>query len=159
MPDSSNNNDLNGVSDPSSVNDTGAEAPLETFMHLEVLLPSKVFASIGAVKSIVIDTPQGNYGLLPNRMDCVAALEPGILSYTLANAEPMYMAVDEGVMVKVGKQVRVSVRNAHSGENLQQLKQTVQDDYLNLSEQERQVRAVLARLESGFMRGFKELHL
>lgn len=127
-------------------------------MQLEVLLPSKVFARHESVVSIVLETPQGAYGLLPNRLDCVAIVEPGILTYTLAGAEPAYIAVDEGVLVKVGKQVRVSVRNAHADADLEQLKLTVKNEFLKLSEQERQVRAVLARLESGFMRGFNDLH-
>ena len=127
-------------------------------MQLQVLLPSKVFARHEAVISIVLETPEGAYGLLPNRLDCVAILEPGILTYTLAGAQPAYIAVDEGVLVKVGKDVRVSVRNAHANADLEQLKRTVKNEFLKLSDEELQVRAVLARLESGFMRGFNHLH-
>ncbi len=130
----------------------------EEIMQLQVLLPSAVFAQYAAVTSIVLETPQGAYGLLPNRLDCVAILEPGILTYTLKDAKPAYIAVDEGVLVKVGKQVRVSVRNAHADSDLEQLKLTVTNEFLKLQEQEREVRAVLARLESGFMRGFNDLH-
>jgi len=127
-------------------------------MQLQVLLPSKVFASYDLVESIVIETCEGSFGLLPQRQDCVTALEPGILTYTMQGQAPHYLAVDEGVMVKMGKQVRVSVRNAHSGADLAKLKQSVQTEFLSLSEQELEVRAVLARLESGFMRGYKSLH-
>ena len=127
-------------------------------MQLQVLLPSKVFAQYQSVESIVLETPEGAYGLLPKRMDCVAALEPGILTYTLKGEAAKYIAVDEGIMVKKGQQVRVSVRNAHSGVDLVALKESVQTEFLSLTEQEREVRAVLARLESGFMRGFKSLN-
>jgi F-type H+-transporting ATPase subunit epsilon len=127
-------------------------------MQLQVLLPSKVFGNYELVESIVIETLQGSFGLLPHRQDCVAALEPGILTYTMQGQAPHYLAVDEGVMVKTGQQVRVSVRNAHSGADLTKLKQSVQTEFLSLSEQELEVRAVLARLESGFMRGYKSLH-
>lgn len=127
-------------------------------MQLQVLLPSAIFAQFDDVTNIVLETPQGAYGLLPNRLDCVAILEPGILTYTIKNAEPAYIAVDEGVLVKVGKQVRVSVRNAHREGDLTQLKQTVNDQFLKLREEQVQVRAALARLESGFMRGFNNLH-
>lgn len=129
-----------------------------TLMQLQVLLPSKVFACYELVESIVLETPEGSFGLLPQRQDCVTALEPGILTYTIQGQVPHYLAVDEGVMVKSGQQIRVSVRNAHTGENLAELKQSVQTEFLSLSEQELEVRAVLARLESGFMRGYKSLH-
>lgn len=131
---------------------------VSNLMKLQVLLPSEVFAHFDEVESIVIETPQGAYGLLPHRMDCVAALEPGILTYTLKGEAPKYFAVDEGVMVKKGQQVRVSVRKAHAGTDLETLKQSVKTEFLSLTEQELEVRAVLARLESGFMRGFKSLN-
>ena len=50
-------------------------------MKLKVLLPYQVFTEIDNVSRIVAETPQGSYGLLPRRLDCVAVLEPGILTY------------------------------------------------------------------------------
>lgn len=127
-------------------------------MVLQVLLPSMVFAEHEGVTSIVFETPAGAFGLLPNRLDCVAILEPGIFTFTLKNAQPSYIAVDEGVLVKVGKQVRVSVRGAHADGDLAQLTLKVSNEYEKFQEHEREVRAALARLESGFMRGFQDLH-
>ena len=127
-------------------------------MQLQVLLPSKVFACYELVESIVLETAEGSFGLLPHRQDCVTALEPGILTYTMQGQDPHYLAVDEGVIVKIGQQIRVSVRNAHTGVDLAELKKSVQTEFMSLSEQELEVRAVLARLESGFMRGYKSLH-
>lgn len=127
-------------------------------MQLHVLLPFKVLGDYDAIESLVLETAAGAFGLLPHRRDCVAALEPGILTFTAQGQPPGYMAIDEGIMVKKGQQVRVSVRNAHTDVDLETLKQTVQTVFLSLTEQEREVRAVLARLESGFMRGFKVLN-
>lgn len=127
-------------------------------MHLQVLLPSGVFARYELVESITLETPEGSFGLLAHRRDCVAAIEPGILTYIIKGQSPHYLALDEGVVVKKGQLVSVSVRNAHTGADLTELKQSVQTEFLSLTEQEREVRAVLARLESGFMRGFKFLN-
>ncbi len=132
-------------------------ATADQLMQLQVLLPFKVFANYEAIESIVLETQAGAYGLLPHRRDCVAALEPGILTVTTQGHDPSYMAIDEGVMVKNGQQVWVSVRNAHTDVDLEALKQSVKTVFLSLTEQEREVRGVLARLESGFMRGFKVL--
>jgi F-type H+-transporting ATPase subunit epsilon len=128
------------------------------FMHLQVLLPSKIFGSFQQVQSIVLETPEGAFGLLPKRRDCVASLEPGILTYTVQGQEARYLAVDAGVVIKSGQQVSVSVRNAYAGKDLAHLKQLVQSEFVTLDEQDREVRDVLARLESGFMRGFKSLN-
>jgi len=127
-------------------------------MKLKVLLPFQVFAEVDNVKRIVADTPQGSFGLLPHRLDCVAVLEPGILTYETAGDEEIYIAVDEGILVKVGGDVRVSVRNAIGGTDLGKLREAVEKEFVNLDEGEKQVRSVLARLESGFVRRFAEFH-
>ena len=62
------------------------------------------------VSRIVVETPEGSFGLLPRRLDCVAALTPGILIYETEAEGESYVAVDEGVLVKSGPDVRVSVR-------------------------------------------------
>ncbi|MBQ0730098.1 MAG: F0F1 ATP synthase subunit epsilon, partial [Oleispira antarctica] len=43
-------------------------------MTLKVLLPYKVFAEEHNVVRIVAMTHQGAFGILPNRLDCVASL-------------------------------------------------------------------------------------
>ena len=60
------------------------------------------------------------------------------------------MAVDEGVLVKTGPDVLVSVRNAIGGTDLGQLREAVEREFLNLNEQEQSVRSVMAKMESGF---------
>ena len=127
-------------------------------MKLKVLLPFQVYAEIDGVKRIVAETPQGSFGMLPQRLDCVAVLEPGILTYETTKDGETYVAVDEGVLVKAGTDVLVSVRNAISGMDLGKLREAVEQEFINLDENEKQVRAVLARLESGFIHRFAEFH-
>jgi F-type H+-transporting ATPase subunit epsilon len=127
-------------------------------MKLKVLLPFHVFAEIEGVKRIVAETPQGSFGLLPHRLDCVAVLEPGILTYETVDKGEMYVAVDGGVLVKAGDDVLVSVRNAIGGLDLGKLREAVEREFVNLDEGEKQIRSVLARLESGFVRRFAEFH-
>jgi F-type H+-transporting ATPase subunit epsilon len=127
-------------------------------MKLKVLLPYQVYAEIDGVERIVAETTQGSFGLLPRRLDCVAVLEPGILTYETKAAGEIYIAVDEGILVKVGADVLVSVRNAIGGTDLGKLRVAVAKEFVDLDENEKQVRAVLARLESGFVRHFTEYH-
>ena len=67
------------------------------------------------------------------------------------------MAVDEGVLVKYGQNVLVSVRSAIGGADLPELQAAVEREFLNRDEHERLVGSVMARMESGFMRRLKEL--
>jgi len=50
-------------------------------MTLKLLLPFQVFAEKTGLSRLVVETREGEYGLLPHRLDCVAALAPGILTY------------------------------------------------------------------------------
>jgi F-type H+-transporting ATPase subunit epsilon len=127
-------------------------------MNLKVLLPYKVFAEKTGVSRIVARSSEGSFGLLPHRLDCVAALVPGILVFETEAEGEVYMAVDEGVLVKSGQDVLVSVRNAIGGTDLSKLHEAVGQEFLNLNDQEKKVRSVLAKLESGFIRRFAEFH-
>ncbi|MBE0614626.1 MAG: F0F1 ATP synthase subunit epsilon [Burkholderiales bacterium] len=123
-------------------------------MTLKVLLPFRVFAETTGVLRVVAETRAGSFGLLPRRLDCVAALAPGILVYETEAEGEVYMAVDEGVLVKTGAEVLVSVRKAIGGTDLDQLRAAVEKEFLHLDEQEKSVRSVMAKLESGFIRRF-----
>jgi len=127
----------------------------QTRMNLKVLLPFEVFAEKTGVSRIVAETREGAFGLLPRRLDCVAALVPGILIYETESDGEVFLAVDEGVLVKTGPDVLVSVRRALGGADLGQLRDAVAQEYLALNQHEQKVRAVMAKLESGFLRRFE----
>lgn len=120
-------------------------------MNLRILLPFGVFAEKADVSRVIAETSDGSYGLLPNRLDCVAALVPGILSYEAKGCGTVYVGIDQGVLVKTGGQVTVSVRRAVGGSDLGQIKDAVERDFLKLDEQERNVRTAVAKMESGLM--------
>ena len=125
-----------------------------TLMSLSVLLPFGIFAKKTGVSRIVAETREGSFGLLPHRLDCVAALTPGILIYETESDGECFVAVDEGVLVKTGLGVLVSVRRAIGGTDLSQLHDAVKQEFLTLDEREQSVRLVTARLETGFLRRF-----
>ena len=127
-------------------------------MQLKILLPSRVFGEIGDVARIVAEARGGSFGILPHRLDCVAALAPGILTYATEEKGDVYVAVDEGVLVKIGAEVLVSVRYAVGGTDLGQLRQAVEREFLSLDDREKSVRAAVAKLESGLIRRFAEFH-
>lgn len=123
-------------------------------MQLKILLPFQVFAEKTDVLRVVAETREGSFGLLPHRLDCVAALVPGILTYETAVDGEVFVAVDEGVLVKTGAEVLVSVRRALGGADLGQLRSSVESEFLTLDENEQSVRSVMAKLESGFLHRF-----
>lgn len=120
-------------------------------MDLKILLPYRIFADIKNVSRIIAETNEGFFGILPHRLDCVAALVPGIFSYQTDNGQTHYIAIDNGVLIKTDSQVFVSVRNAIIGTDLGKLRELVEKEYLELDENEKNVRSVMAKMESGFI--------
>jgi F-type H+-transporting ATPase subunit epsilon len=125
-------------------------------MNLKILIPFRIFAEKAEVSRVVAETRDGSFGLLPHRLDCVAALAPGILTYETKNEGTVYVAVDEGVLVKAGADVFVSVRHAIGGTDLGQLHEAVKREFMKVDEQERGVRVAMAKLEGGFIRRLAE---
>jgi F-type H+-transporting ATPase subunit epsilon len=127
-------------------------------MNLKILLPFQVFAEKTGVSRIVAETPEGSFGLLPHRLDCVAALAPGILTYETDADGEVFVAVDEGVIVKAGPDVLVSVHRALAGADLGHLRDAVEREFLTLDEQEQNVRSVVAKMEGDLIRRMATLH-
>lgn len=125
-------------------------------MNLKILLPFRIFADLAGVSRIVAETYDGAFGLLPNRLDCVAALEPGILTYQTEAEGEVFVAVDEGVLVKTGSDVVVSVRHALGGLDLETLRSEVETEFLTLEKSEKEAYSAMIKLETGFLRRFAE---
>jgi F-type H+-transporting ATPase subunit epsilon len=132
--------------------------PQPALMNLKILLPFQIFAEKTGVVRIVAETREGSFGLLPHRLDCVAALAPGILTYQKEGEGEVYVAVDEGVLVKAGLDVLVSVRDAIAGTDLGRLHEAIDREFVHLNEREQSVRSVMARMESDFISRLAEFH-
>jgi F-type H+-transporting ATPase subunit epsilon len=123
-------------------------------MTLRVLLPEKVVLEREVTK-VVAEGQNGSFGLLPRHVDYVEALVPGILSFVpVGNEDEGFAAVDEGVLVKCGAEVLVSVRNAVVGPELGRLEETVRSRFEQVDEREQAMRTALAKLESEVVHRF-----
>jgi len=93
----------------------------------------------------------------PARLCCRPC--PGILTYEAKDCGTVYVGIDQGVLVKAGAQVTVSVRRATGGSDLGQLKDAVERDFLKLDEQERNVRTAVAKMEGSLMGVWRSLKM
>lgn len=131
---------------------------LSTLMNLKILLPFGVFAEKNSITRMVAETREGSFGILPHRLDFVAALVPGIIIYEHEVEGEVCVAVDQGVLVKTGLNVFISVRNAIGGTKLDKLHEAVKREFLDLDDQEKSIRSVMAKLESSFIRQIAGFH-
>jgi len=126
-------------------------------MMLKILLPAEVMMEV-EVKKIVAEAENGSFCLMPNHIDFVATLAPGIFSYVPEEGGgQQLLAMDVGTLVKKGSDVLVSTRNAVKAPDLGKLKQVVVQQYEVLDEREKLVRSASAKLEASLIRRFMEL--
>jgi F-type H+-transporting ATPase subunit epsilon len=124
-------------------------------MRLKVLLPTEVLLD-AEVSKVIAEAENGVFCLLPRHIDFVTALVPGLLSFTRSEEDEEFLAVADGMLVKCGDEVLVSTRTAVYGPELGVLRQTVEEQFRHLDEQEKQARAAAARLEADLVRRFME---
>lgn len=124
-------------------------------MRLKVLLPHEVLVDEEASK-IIAEAENGSFCLKPRHVDFVSALTAGLLTFVDGSGAEVFLAVDEGILVKCGDEVLVSCRNAVRGDDLGQLQEIVDERFKQLDEQERMARSAVARLEAGVVRRFIE---
>lgn len=125
-------------------------------MNLTILIPSTTLIDRRVAK-ITAEAPNGHFCLLPRHVDFVTALVPGLLVFTTEEGEEVFVAVDEGILVKQANTVYVSTRNAVAGEALEHLEATVARQFLRRdAEAERTVQA-MNKIEAGFVRRFLDI--
>lgn len=125
-------------------------------MMLKILLPAEVMLT-QEVNKIVAEAENGSFCLMPNHIDFVATLAPGIFTYVPVSGGLELLAMDVGTLVKKGADVLVSTRNAVRAPDLGKLKEVVVQQYDVLDEREKMVRSAAARLEASLIRRFVEL--
>lgn len=125
-------------------------------MHLRIFTPNEILLDETVIK-IIAEADDGAFCLLPRHIDFVTALVPCVLYYYPDSDKEMFVAVDEGILIKRAQDVYVSTFSATRSADLEQLETHIREQFLELDEHERKARTALARLEAGTLRGFKEL--
>ncbi|MGI9416596.1 MAG: F0F1 ATP synthase subunit epsilon [Geminicoccaceae bacterium] len=131
-------------------------SPDRAGMRLRVVTPTGSVID-EAVSKVVAEGPNGAFGLLPRHVDFVSELLPGIVSYRSSDGQDHVVAINEGTLVKTGKLVLISTRDAIVGDDLDALEDQVKNAFLQIDEHERKARTALARLEAGMVRHFLDL--
>ncbi len=115
-------------------------------MRLLITLPNRVQVD-AEVEKVGAEGSHGSFTMLPRHLDHVVLLEPGILSYT-RDGEEHFVAVDGGILVKVGDRVRVATTAAILGDRLDELERMIAATFRRRDERDRAARAALVRFES-----------
>lgn len=125
-------------------------------MKVTLRLPTKTLFEGDAVHLGAV-APNGAFGLLANHVDYVTAIVPSVLTLRLADGSEQIFGLDEGLLIKKGRDVVVVALRGVHGDDLGTLHDTVEASFIQMDEEERQARSALSRLEADMVRRFAEL--
>jgi len=125
-------------------------------MIFKVSVPSKRLVE-AKVRKVIAEAENGAFCLLPQHIDFVASLAPGLFFYETEGGEEVFLAINEGILLKCGEEVLVSTRQAVRGPALGALKETIEKEFQVLDERGKKARAAAAKLEANLVRRFLEL--
>jgi F-type H+-transporting ATPase subunit epsilon len=126
-------------------------------MRLKILLPTSILIERD-VEKVIAEAENGSFCLLPRHIDFVAFIVPGILAFEENDGSEQFVAVDEGVLVKRGDDVFVSVRDAIIGEELEKLSESVSEKFMSVEEDRKKAETVLAKMEANFVNNFLQMN-
>ena len=126
-------------------------------MKLKILLPTHILIDTD-VEKIIAEAENGSFCLLPNHIDFVTALIPGILSYKETAGAERFIAIDEGLLVKCNSDVFVSTRDAIQSGLLDTLTKKVEDEFMIMEEDRKRAETALAKMEAKFVNNFLRMN-
>ena len=109
------------------------------------------------ISKITLDFINGGHTFLPKHIDFASVLKPSIAVYIDSSGNKKYIACHQGIAVKKGKCITLSVRQAVLGDTPDELKNTILQEFKKADEQRKELNTAMARLELGMLRGFKKL--
>lgn len=125
-------------------------------MKLVLSVPTGVLVDT-SVSKLVAESDRGAFCVLPRHADTATLLVPGLLAYWGVDGDEVIVAVDDGVLVKTGEQVRVACQRAVVAGDLGSAEATVRERFQTQSEHEKRARSALLRLEADILRRLGEL--
>jgi F-type H+-transporting ATPase subunit epsilon len=124
-------------------------------MKLTVFSPARVEVQ-EEIRQVSAESEHGHFTLEPRHVDYLADLVAGIVTYQTQQGQEQFLAVDGGLLVKAGQEVRISSPRVTQGA-LGQLRRKVEESFEQLSQRESQARSALEKMQSDFVRRFMEL--
>jgi F-type H+-transporting ATPase subunit epsilon len=116
-------------------------------MRLLITDPISVVVDAADVLAVRAEDESGSFGILPGHADFLTTLALSVLAWRAAGGERRYCAVRRGILtVSGGDRVQVATREAHLGDDLDDLEKVVLAGYRAQTEAERTASTAAARL-------------
>lgn len=125
-------------------------------ISLKILKPEKVIVD-QEVEKVIAEGLTGSFCLKPRHIDFVSALKPGILLFE-SEGEEVYVAIDEGILVKCRDEVKVSVLNGLVSRSLKDLENIVRKEFYKSEELNKATDFAMKSMEAELLLHFFEVN-
>jgi F-type H+-transporting ATPase subunit epsilon len=126
-------------------------------MRLVIATPTAIVADLQDVAAIRAVDESGSFGILDGHADFLTVVAISILRWRRADGSERYCAHRRGVLsVTAGREVRVAVREAVLGQDLERLETAVLSRFRSAAEEEKTARAENLRLRMTAIRRIVE---
>ena len=95
---------------------------MENILNLRIYTPNKLFID-ETITKITVYGKEGCFTILPRHIDYVSSFDDCILYFKKENKDMVFVGVNQGILVKSGREIQVSTFNAvNGGSSLEELK-------------------------------------
>lgn len=95
---------------------------MESILNLRIYTPDKLFID-ETITKITVYGKEGCFTILPKHIDYVSSLDDCILYFEKENKDIVFVGVNQGILVKSGREIQISTFNAvNGGSSLDELK-------------------------------------
>lgn len=129
----------------------------DVLMTVRVRTPTRLVIDTGGIRAVKCETNAGRCTIEPRRLDGVVALAPGILTLRGASGTVIEAAIDEGLLVKTGSDVTISVRHMIMAAGKESLRHALNEELMRIRNTESDLRIALSSLETRFMKEFSQV--
>lgn len=105
---------------------------MNSFINLKIFSPSEIFVE-EQIKKLTVKDKNGLITILPRHIDFVTSFSTHILTYINIEDQKFFVAVNNGILTKVGRNINISVFNALTSDNLEDLKRQSKENLSNFS--------------------------
>lgn len=117
--------------------------------NLKVYTPNKLIIS-EIITKLRVDGKEGSFTILPAHIDYITSFDNSIISFINIENKQLFLATNQGILTKVGKNVQISVFNIEMSNTLDELKsiiKTKRDNFQKDMEIEKNINNNLKSIE------------
>lgn len=94
---------------------------MSSILNLRIYTPEKLILEEEILK-ITLNGNEGSFTILPKHVDYISSFSDCIITYIDKNSGVNFLAVNQGVMTKIGRNIEISTFHVILGNSLQELK-------------------------------------